>query len=120
MSDDEETFCDWCDKPVKRRSLIMGFNPCREEFRFAKGDLICAGCLKGEKPDLYTIRYSGRQMFASVAYYEKHWKDDPKAKVLREPATMTNKTKDVTGTKHKRDSDDKVTTAATSKKNKAK
>jgi len=87
--DDEEEarpICDWCDRNIKRPSLVMGYHHGdSHHFLWGKGDLICASCLKDVKPKLYVVKYAGRQIFATAAYYKKYWKDDTKVKVVRTP-----------------------------------
>lgn len=88
MSDDHEEppLCDWCDRDAKRRSLVMGYAQGNEfGAKWGKGDLICGACLRERKPKLYAVRYSGRQIFCSIAYYEQYWKEEDRAKVLRTP-----------------------------------
>ena len=54
-------------------------------FKWGKGELICSSCLKETKPKLYLCKYAGRQIFCSSAYFQKYWKEDAKAKLIRTP-----------------------------------
>lgn len=87
MSDDDDgEYCDWCGKETKRRSLVMGYTDrCSEDFLWGKGDCICAKCLKDVKKMLYQVKYRGRNMYATGAYWDKYWADDPRAVLVKEP-----------------------------------
>ena len=101
MSDNEEEppVCDWCDKDSKRRSLVMGEDR-GFGFKWGSGDLVCASCLKEAKPRLFEVKYSKRRMFCTDEYFEKYWKTDDKAEVVKTPADhqkdVSSKTKRTT------------------------
>lgn len=76
----EDSYCDWCQSYTPNPSLVMGYNDC-----VGLGDCLCTQCLKKEKSRLYLVNHSGRQMFSSTQYYNQHWKNQTKIKVVRTP-----------------------------------
>lgn len=86
VEEEDVPCCDWCSKESKRRSLIMGYTEgCDEGFKWGKGDLVCARCLKEKKMDLYCCKYKGKQIFCTQAYWDKYWHKDNDAVIVRTP-----------------------------------
>ena len=55
------------------------------EFLWGKGDCICTKCLNPIKKKLYQVKYSGRKVFATRAYWYKYWVNDSQARLIQEP-----------------------------------
>lgn len=93
----------------------MGYPTYGDEtsFKWGEGELICASCLKDEKPKLYLCKYSGRQIFCSSAYYQKYWREDSKAKLIRTPEDHQQQLSHAAKGQKRKSSDKSTTTTTT-------